>query len=136
MVWIEGVARSRRCRTREFGCRRFSENNGSGAPCQSDTGRLVRCAMFVIERRAHLRRKIGCIDDVFDAERHAMQRAAERAAVTPTCLFQAFFGINCDPSPNQWITLGDPVKAFTQDSLGCERALSNASHYLCCGQSI
>ena len=78
---VPGVARDGRIEAGEFGRHRFAQQDGARLAKASNDGRVALGNMPGTQRRAGQRRPAGDVENIFDAERNAVQRAAVVAAV-------------------------------------------------------
>ena len=83
--------------------------------------------------RAIACRQIACINDVFNANRNAVQRAARRFGIAFCRFRQCFFRLNGFPCPDIAIPRFYPGKGGFDSGDGGGFALSNASRE---GQSV
>ena len=79
---VPGIARAARLGSGELGGHRLADDDGAGVAQRRDAGRVLFRAPAGKQRRAHFGRHVDGLDDVLDADRHAVDRR-QRLAGAP-----------------------------------------------------
>ena len=101
----------------EFAGHGLAEDHGACRAHQRDAGGVGDGPVAAIDRRAHLGRQVGGVDDVLDADRHAMQRAARGTAVEVVRLAQRELGIDRGPGVDVLLARVDAREAVADHVL-------------------
>ena len=100
---------------RQLGRHRLADDDGAGAAQGGNARRIAIWAAAAKDRGAVLGRQIGGVEDVFDADRHAVQRARGLAGAKGGIGFarmrQRELGIEMLPCLNLALALGDAIEA-------------------------
>ena len=96
----------------EFAGDGLAQDHRAGRARERDAGGVGRRPVAAIDRRAHLGRQVGGVDDVLDADRHAVQRPARRAAVELARLRERQFRIDAGPGVDVVLALSDASEAM------------------------
>ena len=106
----------------EFASDGLAENHRAGRAHERDASGVGRRPMPAIDRRAHFGRQVGGVDDVLDADRHAVERTTGGAAVERPRLAQRKLGIDRGPGVNCLLALADARQAIAQHRLAGQLA--------------
>ena len=100
-------------------CRnRLAEDHRAGRPQDRHRRRIRRRPVARVDRRAHLRRHVGGIENVLDADRHAVERPhGLRGGIAGARPGEHKVWIEEGPGPDCFLALGDAREAGTDHGL-------------------
>ncbi len=137
---IVRVPRLARRSAREFGGDRLAHDDGAGAAQQRDDGGVTRWRPAGVQRRAVLRRHVGRVDDVLDADRHTVEwsdrPARQTVLVRRTSLGQRVIRIEERPCLDARIRLAYPRQTRRDVLLGGDHAFADESRGVGGGQRV
>ena len=105
-MWIGGRGRRH---AGKFAGYRLTEDDRAGAAQQGDAGSVCRRPMAAINRRTHFGRHVERIDDVLDADRHALQQTTARFTVERPRLGERQFRVEVHPGFDDIVARGDAL---------------------------
>ncbi len=114
----------------------LAQHHRAGRAREPDAGGIGRRSMAAIDRRAHLGRLIGGVDDVLDADRDAVQRSAHLGAVELARLAQRQLGIDAGPGVNVAFARVDARQAIAHHRLAGGLAGRDRAHDLGRGELV
>src|SRR5262249_22092757 len=115
--------------TREFGGDRLAHDHRAGGAHQRDDGRVARRRTPGVQRRAVLGRHVRGVDDVLDADRHAVQRSdrlsRQSMLVGGARLRQRVVGIEKRPRLDTGVGFTDARQTRSDVLLGRDHAVAD-----------
>src|SRR5579871_1817539 len=99
------------CHAGELGRYRLAQNDRAGSTQERNAGGIAGGPVAAVDRRAHLGRKVGGIEHVLDADRHAMQHAAGRAAVEVARMRERKLGVEACEGMHRAFARRDAIEA-------------------------
>jgi len=106
--------------------RGLAKDHRAGAAQQRHASRVRWRPMTLVDRRAELGRHVERIDDVLDADRHAVQRTAALRAIERARLRKRQFRIEIHPRFDDTVPLSDPRHAVARHRFA--RGLAACDH--------
>ena len=129
MVQIPGIARRRRIETGPFRGDCLAENNRPGLAQRGNNGGIAMGSVVSAEGRTALRWPARDINNVFDANGDAMERAEKITVVLqlvePLGFAAGTLGIDAHPGLNLWFKLFDALQAVRHEIAGAQQSFAH-----------
>src|SRR5690606_41406556 len=106
---------------------RLAEHDRAGALGRGYAVRIRRRPVSAIDRRAVFGHEAGRVDDVFDADRQAVQRPHDRTIVQDACALERRVRVDGGPCAERGIALADALEMRLDDGACSQLARSETS---------
>jgi len=114
----------------EFRGHSLAEDDRARRAQRHDASGVPRRTVMPVDRRPVLGRHVRSRNDVFDPDRHAVQRSLHRGAIKRPRLGHDLVRIEMHPGTDRRLALGDPIEMFAGHPLGRQRARGHAGRKL------
>jgi hypothetical protein len=115
---------------RELGGDGLAEDQAARALEERDAAGVRLRPVAAVDRRVVLRRQAGGVDDVLEADRHAVQRSAPGRAVERVRLRERALAVDERPGAHLLVALVDAFQARRGERFGRDLALLDAPRRL------